>query len=113
MIRDPWAVIRGEGLATGDRRHVDLRSLLDAVGVEEGAREIDDGFPAPGHDEAAAVGDVGDVFALEVLLVGLGDEIIDLGWIDADSHALLGLGNREFGAVEAVVFLGNGVEVDF
>ena len=86
--------------------------LLDAVGVEEGAGQVDDGLAAPGHDEAAAVGDVGDLDAFEVFLVGLGDEVVDVGGIDADGHAFLGLGDGEFGAVEAVVFLRHGVEVD-
>ena len=91
---------------------MDFGGLLDAVGVEEGAGEIDDGFAAPGHDEAAAVGDVGDVDAFEVFLVGLGDEVVDFRGIDADGHAFLGFGNGEFGAVEAVVFFRDGIEVD-
>ena len=87
--------------------------MLDAVGVEEGAGEVDDGLAAPGHDEAAAVGDVGDVHAFEVFLVGLGDEVADLRGIDANGHAFLGFGNGEFGAVESVVFFRDGIEVDF
>ena len=102
----------GKGRAVGNRRHMDVNALLDAVRIEEGAGEIDDGFAAPGHDEAAAVRDVGDVAALEVLLVGLVDEIADFRRMHADGHAFLGFGNREFGAVQAIVFLGNGVEVD-
>jgi hypothetical protein len=93
-------------------RDVDFGGLLDAVGVEEGAGEIDDGFAAPGHDEAAAVGDVGDVDAFEVFLVGFGDEVGDFRGIDADGHAFLGFGDGEFGAVEAVVFFRDGIEVD-
>ena len=85
---------------------------MDAVGVEEGAGEIDDGFSAPSHDEAAGVGDVGDVDAIEVFLVGLGDEISDIRGIDTDGHAFLGFGDGEFGAVEAVVFFRDGIEVD-
>ena len=92
--------------------NVDFSGLLDTVGVEEGAGEIDDGVAAPGHDEATAVGDVGDVHAFEVFLVGLGDEVVDFLGIDADGHAFLGFGDGEFGAVEAVVFLGDGIEVD-
>ena len=91
---------------------MDFGGLLDAVGVEEGAGEVDDGFSAPGHDEAAGVGDVGDVHAFEVFLVGLGDEIGDFRGIDTDSHAFLGFGDGEFGAVEAVVFFRDGIEVD-
>ena len=91
---------------------MDLGGLLDAVGVEEGAGEVDDGLAAPFHPQAAAVGDVGDVDALEVLLVGFGDEVGGIGGVDADGHAFLRFGNGEFGAVEAVVFLRHGIEVD-
>ena len=91
---------------------MDLGGLLDAVGVEESAGEIDDGLAAPGHDEATAVGDIGDLDALEVLLVSLGNEVGDLAGINADGHAFLGFGNGEFGAIKAVVLLRHGIEVD-
>ena len=91
---------------------MDVCDLLDAVRIEECTREIYDGFSAPVHHEAAAVSDVSDVVALEVFLVGLGDEIGDLGSIDTDGHALLGFGNCEFGAVEAGVFFSHGIKVD-
>ena len=60
----------------------------------------------------AGVGDVGHVDALEVFLVGLGDEVGRVGRVDADCHALLRLGNGELGAVEAIVFLRHRIEVD-
>jgi len=91
---------------------VDLGFLLDTVGVEEFAGEIDDGFAAPGHAESAGVGDGGNVNAFEVFFVGLGDEVVGFAGIDTDGHAFLGLGDGEFGAVEAVVFLGHSIEVD-
>ena len=91
---------------------MDLGGLLDAVGVEEGAGEINDCVAAPGHDESPAVGDVGDFDAFQVLLVGLCDEVIDFLWIDAYGHAFLGFGDCEFGAVEPVVFFRHGIEVD-
>ena len=52
------------------------------------------------------------MFALQVFAVGLGDEVVDLGRIHADGHALLRFGNRQFGAIEAVILFGNRVEVD-
>ena len=92
---------------------MDLGGLLDAVGVEEGSAEIDDFLAAPCHDESAGVGDVGDVDAFEILFIGLADEITDFRVVDADGHAFLGFGNGEFGAVEAVVFFRDGIEVDY
>jgi hypothetical protein len=68
---------------------VDVGGLLDAVGVEEGAAQVDDGVAAPGHDESAGIGDVGDVDAFEVFLVGCGDEAGDFRGIYADGHAFL------------------------
>ena len=91
-------------MAVGNRRYVDVGTLLNAVRVEKGAGKIDDGFAAPSHHQPAAVSNVGDVAALEVFLVGLGDEIGDFRSIHADGHAFLGFGNGEFGAVEAGIF---------
>ena len=102
---------RGCGLKSAVR-DVDFGGLLDAVGVEEGSAEVDDFLAAPVHDQTAGVGDVGDVDALEVFLVGLGDEVVDFRAVDTDGHALLRLGNGEFGAVEAIVFFRDCVEVD-
>ena len=110
VISDQWTVISGRDVGWGS--HVDLSCLLDAVGVEESSAQVDDFLAAPVHDEAAGVGDVGDVDAFEVFLVGLGDEITDFRAVDADGHAFLGFGDGEFGAVEAVVFFRDGVEVD-
>ena len=92
---------------------MDFGGLLDAVGVEEGAGEVDDGLAAPGHHEAAGVGDGSDMGAFEVFLVGCGNEIGNFRRIDADGHAFLGLGDGEFGAVETIVFFGDGIQVDF
>ena len=65
--------------------------LLNAVGVQESSGEVDDGFAAPSHHQSSAVGDGGDVFAFEIFLIGLVDEITDLRGIHADCHAFLGL----------------------
>ena len=91
---------------------VDRGLLLHAICVEKGAGEIDDGFTTPGHSESAGVGDGGDVDAFKVFLIRLRDEVIHFGGVDTDRHAFLRFRNGEFGAIESVVFLGDGIEID-
>ena len=83
-----------------------------AVGVEELAGQIDDGDTVPGHAHARLGGNLGDNGRLEVLLGGVAHELLDVTVGDGAGHALLGLGNGELGAVQAVVLLGHGVQVD-
>ena len=103
---------RSQTSAPSDGTDVDFGGALHAVGVDEGAGEIDDLLAAPAHGHAAGVGDEGDLDAFEVFFVGLGDEVGDIGGVDDDGHALLGLGDGELGAVEALVFLRDGIEID-
>ena len=91
---------------------VDVLVLGRAVGVEEVAGEVDDGVALPGHADAGLMRDLGDHGRLEVLLGGVAHELLDVLLGHGDGHALLGLGNRELGAVQAVVLLGDHVEVD-
>ena len=91
---------------------MDFGGALHAVGFDEVAGEVDDFLATPAHGHAAGVGDDGDLDALEVFFVGLGDEVSDVGGIDDDGHAFLRLGDGEFGAVEALVFFWDGIEVD-
>ena len=83
-----------------------------AVGVEELAGQVDDGHTVPGHAHARLGGDLGDNGRLEVLLGGVAHELLDVTVGDGAGHALLGLGDGELGAVQAVVLLGHGVQVD-
>ena len=82
------------------------------VGVEELAGQIDDGDAVPCHAHARLGGNLGDNGSLQVLLGGVAHELLDVTVGDGASHALLGLGDSELGAVQAVVLLGHGVQVD-
>ena len=81
------------------------------VGVEELAGQIDDGDAVPCHAHARLGGNLGDNGRLQVLLGGVAHELLDVTVGDGASHALLGLGDSELGAVQAVVLLGHGVQV--
>ena len=81
------------------------------VGVEELAGQIDDGDAVPCHAHARLGGNLGDNGRLQVFLGGVAHELLDVTVGDGASHALLGLGDSELGAVQAVVLLGHGVQV--
>ena len=82
------------------------------VGVEELAGQIDDGDAVPCHAHARLGGNLGDNGSLQVFLGGVAHELLDVTVGDGASHALLGLGDSELGAVQAVVLLGHGIKVD-
>ena len=83
-----------------------------AVGVEEVAGNVNDRVAVPGHAQTVLVGDGGNDDSLDVLLCSGRDEGVGVLCADNDSHALLRLGDRQFGAVQTVVLLRNGVQVD-
>ena len=99
-------------LVGGRGDNVDLLVLGRAVGGEELAAHVDDGLAVPVHDQARVLGDGGDGRGLEVLLAGVAEELLDVLGGQGHGHALLRLGDGELGAVEALVLLGHGVEVD-
>ena len=92
--------------------HVHVHVLGGAVAGKELAREVDDRVAVPLDADARLLGDGGDDRGLEVLLAGVGHELVDVGGGQGHGHALLALGDGELGAVEALVLLGDLVEVD-
>ena len=86
--------------------------LVGAVGVEELAGEVGNGLPLPGHDHAGLLGDHGHAVGLQVLGLGELDKLVCVLGGDHYGHTLLGLGDGQLGAVQAVVLLADGVEVD-
>ena len=83
-----------------------------AVGIEEGAADVDD-FPAvPAHYEAGAFGYDGDLGGAKVLFFRKGEEFLKVLRLDNYRHSLLGLAYGELGSVKTLVFLRNGIEVD-
>ena len=100
------------GLPHATGAHVGDLVLGRAVGVEELAGQVDDSDAVPGHAHARLSGNLGDNGRLQVLLGGVAHELLDVTVGDGAGHALLGLRDSELGAVQAVVLLGHGVQVD-
>ena len=92
--------------------HVNVRVLGGAVACEELAGEVDDGAALPREAHARLLRDGGDDRGLEVLLARVAQELVYVGGGQGHGHALLALGDGELGAVEALVLLGDLVEVD-
>ncbi len=86
--------------------------LRRAVGCQELAAHVDDRLVVP-HDAHARLGrDLGDDRRLQVLLASVAQEFVHVIGGDGARHALLRFGNGKLGSVEAVIFLGNLVQVD-
>ena len=100
------------GLPVALLAHVNVRVLGGAVAGEELAGEVDDGAALPREAHARLLRDGGDDRGLEVLLARVVQELVYVGGGQGHGHALLALGDGELGAVEALVLLGDLVEVD-
>ena len=92
------------------RRYRDM--FFRAVGIQELARDVDDGLAVPRHHEAGLFRHFGNDGRLQIFFARKFDEALRFVRFDDDRHALLRFGDGKFGAVEAVVLLGYGVEVD-
>ncbi len=88
--------------------HLMLRS---AVGGEEFTRQIHDRVAVPHHGHARILGHGRDDFGLEVLFLGVAEELVHVLRGHVDGHALLRFGDRQFGAVQTLVLLRHLVEV--
>ena len=103
--------------STGDRRSRQCANLCvnvlgAAIGVEEITGNIHDFNTVPGHAQAVLVGNGGYDNSLDILLGRSRNERIDVLCADNDSHALLRLGDGQLGAVQTVVLLRYGIQVD-
>ena len=103
--------------SAGDRRSRQCANLCvnvlgAAVGVEEIAGNIDNLDAVPGHAQAVLVGNGCDNNSLDILLGSCGNKGVYVLCTDNDSHALLRLGDSQLGAVQTVVLLRYGVQVD-
>ena len=85
--------------------------LGSAVGGQELTGQIRDLVAVQGHHHARVLGHGGDHRGFEVLFAGVGQELVHVLGGHVHGHALLGFGDGQLGAVQALVFLGHGVEV--
>ena len=83
-----------------------------AVRAEEFAGEVNDGFAAPDHPHPAGRGDPGHGGSLQVFGRGKLEEARDLLLVEDDGHPFLRFTDRQLGAVESLILLGDSVEVD-
>ena len=102
----PRAGVAGPGL------HMHVHMLGRAIRIEELAGQAHDHVAVPGHLEGLLLGDGGDDGGLQVLLTGVAQELVHILGGDGHGHALLGFGDRQLGAVQALVLLGHGVQID-
>ena len=91
-----------------DVHHLVLRS---AVGGEEFAGKVHDRVAVPHHCHARILGHGRDDLGFEVLFLGVAEELVHIFGGHIHGHALLGFGDRQFGAVQALVLLRHLVEV--
>ena len=91
-------------------RHLGV--LHGTVGVQELPAQIGDLTALPGHDHPGFLGDHGNPVGLQVFLLGGGDKGIRILGGHNHCHPLLGLGDCQLGAVQAVIFFPNRIQVD-
>jgi len=84
-----------------------------AVGVQEFSGEVNDGVAVPVHAQAGFCLDDCYNGSLQIFSAGFLDELLGILRRNDNCHTLLGLTDGDFGAVQTVVFLGHGVQVDF
>ena len=89
-----------------------LGVLGHAVRIQKRAGEIHDRLAAPVHHKARFLGDDGNLRRLQILLVGHLLEALKHIRRDDAGHALLRFGNRQLRAVQPLVFLRHGVQLD-
>ena len=86
---------------------------MGAVGIKKRAGYVHDGSAAPFQDQTGFFRDMGQGSRLEVLLGCIGQELLLIFRSDNDSHTLLGFGDSQLGAVQALIFFRDEVEVYF
>ena len=83
-----------------------------AVGVQELPAQADNGFPLPAHDHAGFLRHHGYLVGLQVFRPGGGDKGLRVPGGHHYGHALLAFGDGQLRAVQAVVLLSHGVQID-
>ena len=78
-------------------------ALTHAVGVDEVAAEIHDGFAAPSHGETVVIGHFGDDVGFQVLLTAVLEEDVHIFGGNHHAHALLRFADGHFRAVQTFI----------
>ena len=85
--------------------------LGGTVGGQEFTGQVHDFVAVPGHHHARILGHSGNHRGFEVLFASVGEELVHVLGGHVHGHTLLRFGDGQFGAVQALVLLGHGVEV--
>ena len=94
------------------RGYMCLGVLGSAVGVEEVAGYVNDGVAVPSHAQTIGIGNNGNNRCFDVLLVCHFDELLHVLLGYDNCHTLLRLGDSQLGAVQTVILLRYGVQID-
>ena len=103
----------GQGLRLeGRRRGHDMDVLGGAVGIQERPAHVHDGLPVPVHDQPGRFGHLGHRSGLQILFLRQGQEGVHVLLLHHHRHPLLGFADGQLRAVQALIFLGDRVQVD-
>ena len=105
----------GHGLpvvAALGRGDLGLGVLGDAVGIQEGTGQVHHLVAPPLHLQPGLLGDNGHHLGVQVFLSGLLAELFHVFGVQHHGHTLLGFGDGQLGAVQALVFLGHLIQID-
>ena len=100
----------GDALLSGGDKNAGV--LYRAVGAQEGPGQVSNSLPLPGHHHPGTFSDYRHPVGLQVLPLGGGDKRRLILWGHHHGHALLGLGNSQLRAVQTIVLLAHGIQVD-
>ena len=92
--------------------HHQADMLPYTVGIKEITAQVDNGILPPVHHQAAVISNHSHYRSLKVFLVSSSHELLHVITGNNYSHALLGLGNSQLGAIQALVLLLDGIQVN-
>ena len=92
--------------------HTDPGVLHSAVGVQEVTAQVGDDRAVPLHDHPGFFRDHGHPVGFQIFRFGGGDEGVHIFRGHHHGHALLRFGDSQLRAVQTVILLANGVQID-
>ncbi len=103
--------VEGRGFFHSVHHHIGF--LGNAVGIQESPGQVHDFFPSPVHHQTGIFRHFRHHRGFQVFLGGSGHEFVQVAGGDAHGHPFLGFTDGQFRAVQAFVFLGHLVQVDY
>ena len=100
------------GLPYRAGQNMNIGMALGTVGVQELAGKVHDGNAVPVLAHPLFLGNGSNHGGFQVFLIGKGNELFGILSGNGNSHALLAFADSQLGAVQALVLLGNFVQVN-